>query len=73
MRRPALLRIGSRDAGVPVLLNTALTDLYVEDGVVRGVYVRDMTGPESAEPQLILARRGVILCGAVSSTTSRCG
>ena len=22
-------------------LNTALTDLYVEDGVVRGVYVRD--------------------------------
>ncbi len=32
--------------GVPVLLNTALTDLYVEDGVVRGVYVRDMTGPK---------------------------
>ena len=26
------LRIGLRDAGVPVLLNTALTDLYVEDG-----------------------------------------
>ena len=60
----APLRIGLRDAGVPVLLNTALTDLYVEDGVVRGVYVRDMTGPESAEPQLIRARRGVILgCG----------
>ena len=58
------LRIGLRDAGVPVLLNTALTDLHVEDGVVRGVYVRDMTGPESAEPQLILARCGVILgCG----------
>ena len=49
---------------MPVLLNTALTDLYVEDGVVRGVYVRDMNGPESAEPQLIRARRGVILgCG----------
>ena len=58
------LRIGLREAGVPVLLNTALADLYVEDGVVRGVYVRDMTGPESAEPQLIRARRGVILgCG----------
>jgi 3-oxosteroid 1-dehydrogenase len=40
----ARLRIGLRQAGVPVLLNTALTDLYVEDGVVCGVYVRDMTG-----------------------------
>ena len=57
----APLRIGLQKAGVPVLLNTALTDLYVEDGVVRGVYVRDTTGPESAEPQLIRARRGVIL------------
>jgi 3-oxosteroid 1-dehydrogenase len=57
----APLRIGLRDAGVPVLLNTALTDLYVEDGVVQGVYVRDMTAPESAEPRLIRARRGVIL------------
>jgi 3-oxosteroid 1-dehydrogenase len=55
------LRIGLRDAGVPLLLNTALTDLYVEDGVVRGVYVRDATGPESAEPRLIKARRAVIL------------
>ncbi|MCV7229625.1 3-oxosteroid 1-dehydrogenase [Mycolicibacterium komossense] len=55
------LRIGLRDAGVPVLLNTALTDLYVENGVVRGVYVRDSTGPESAEPRLIKARRAVIL------------
>ena len=35
------LRIGLQKAGVPVQLNTALTDLYVEDGVVRGVYVRD--------------------------------
>ncbi len=55
------LRIGLQRAGVPVLLNTALTDLYVEDGVVRGVYVRDMDGSESAEPRLIRARRGVIL------------
>src|SRR6202048_3796141 len=60
----APLRIGLRQAGVPVQLNTALTDLYVEDGVVRGAYVRDATAPETAEPQLIRARRGVILgCG----------
>ncbi len=65
----APLRIGLRQAGVPVELNTALTDLYIEDGpkkqgVVRGVYVRDMTGPEAAEPRLIRARRAVILgCG----------
>jgi 3-oxosteroid 1-dehydrogenase len=57
----APLRIGLRQAGVPVELNTALTDLYIEDGVVRGVYVRDTTAPESAEPRLIRARRGVIL------------
>src|SRR4051794_519867 len=56
----APLRIGLRQAGVPVLLNTALTDLYVEDGVVRGIYVRDTTGPEAADPQLIRARRAVI-------------
>lgn len=55
------LRIGLRDAGVPVRLNTALTDLYVEDGVVRGIYVRDVAAPESTEPELIRARRGVIL------------
>ena len=57
----APLRIGLQKAGVPVLLNTALTDLYVEDGVVRGIYVRDTNAPETAEPQLIRARRGVIL------------
>ena len=57
----APLRIGLRNAGVPVLLNTALTDLYVEDGVVRGIYVRADGAPESAEPQLIRARKGVIL------------
>jgi 3-oxosteroid 1-dehydrogenase len=57
----APLRIGLRDAGVPVLLNTALTDLYVEDHAVRGIYVRDTTAGEDAEPRLIRARRGVIL------------
>jgi 3-oxosteroid 1-dehydrogenase len=55
------LRIGLQRAGVPVVLNTALTDLYVEDGVVRGVYVRGAGDAESGEPQLIRARRGVIL------------
>jgi 3-oxosteroid 1-dehydrogenase len=55
------LRIGLRGADVPVLLNTALTDLHVEDGVVRGIYVRDTTAGESAEPELIRARLGVIL------------
>src|SRR5246127_5541791 len=57
----APLRIGLQKAGVPVVLNTALTDLYIEDGAVRGIYVRDTDAPESAEPQLIRARRGVIL------------
>ncbi|OYN81547.1 3-oxosteroid 1-dehydrogenase [Mycolicibacterium sphagni] len=57
----APLRIGLRQAGVPVLLNTALTDLYVEDGVVRGIYVKEAGDSESADPQLIRARRGVIL------------
>jgi 3-oxosteroid 1-dehydrogenase len=58
------LRIGLRQAGVPVQLNTALTDLYVENGAVRGVYVRDTGASETAEPKLIKARRGVILaCG----------
>ena len=57
----APLRIGLRDAGVPVELNTALTDLYVSDGVVRGVYVRDTNASEASEPRLIRARCGVIL------------
>ncbi|MGH3558981.1 MAG: FAD-dependent oxidoreductase, partial [Mycobacterium sp.] len=52
------LRIGLQKAGVPVVLNQALTDLYVEGGVVRGIYVRDINAPESAEPQLIRARKG---------------
>ena len=37
----APLRIGLQQRRRPGQLNTALTDLYVEDGVVRGVYVRD--------------------------------
>ncbi|MHA3019182.1 3-oxosteroid 1-dehydrogenase [Mycobacterium sp. BMJ-28] len=57
----APLRIGLQQAGVPVLLNTALTDLHVEDGVVRGIYVRNAGDPEGAEPTLIRARKGVIL------------
>ncbi|MDT5347093.1 MAG: 3-oxosteroid 1-dehydrogenase [Mycobacterium sp.] len=58
------LRIGLQQAGVPVQLNTALTDLYVEDDVVRGVYVCDVSdtmAQGSAEPHLIRARRAVIL------------
>ncbi|MCF6387861.1 3-oxosteroid 1-dehydrogenase [Mycobacterium sp. MBM] len=57
----APLRIGLQQAGVPVLLNTAMTDLYVEDGVVRGIYVVDARNSEPAEPTLIRARKGVIL------------
>ena len=70
----APLRIGLQKAGVPVRLNTALTDLYVEDGVVRGIYVRDTNAPESAEPRTDPGppRRDPRLA-AGSSTTSRCG
>ncbi|WP_418345353.1 3-oxosteroid 1-dehydrogenase [Rhodococcus pyridinivorans] len=50
------LRIGLRDAGVPLLLETALTDLVVEDGVVRGVEV-----VANGEKCVIRARKGVIL------------
>ncbi len=57
----APLRIGLQNAGVPVELNTAMTDLHVEAGIVRGIYVRQTDGPESTEPQLIRAHRGVVL------------
>src|SRR5882757_5797244 len=57
----APLRIGLQKAGVPVRLNTAFTDLYVEDGRVCGIWARSSDAPESAEPELIRARRGVIL------------
>ncbi|HZY76668.1 MAG TPA: 3-oxosteroid 1-dehydrogenase [Jatrophihabitantaceae bacterium] len=50
------LRIGLRDAGVPVLLNTALEDLYIEDDRVAGVIVTD-----GASQRTVRARRGVVL------------
>ncbi|CCW13994.1 3-oxosteroid 1-dehydrogenase [Rhodococcus aetherivorans] len=50
------LRVGLRDAGVPLLLNTALTDLVVEDGVVRGVRVES-----DGRTDTIRARRGVLI------------
>ncbi|GAA2323179.1 3-oxosteroid 1-dehydrogenase [Streptomyces hawaiiensis] len=50
------LRAGLRAAGVPVWLNTPLTDLHVENGTVTGAVVtRDGT------PGLLRARRGVIV------------
>lgn len=50
------LRKGLQDAGVPVLYETELTELLVEDGRVTGVKVRDAQGERT-----IRARRGVIL------------
>lgn len=50
------LRVGLRDANVPLLLDTALTDLVVEHGVVRGVKVT-ANGTDS----IIRAHKGVIL------------
>ena len=61
----APLRIGLQKAGVPVQLNTALTDLYVEDGAVRGIYVVADNGHHAgrqtavdAEEVDLRARRG---------------
>lgn len=50
------LRVGLRDAGVPLLLDTALTDLVVEDGKVTGVEVET-----NGEKRVLRARKGVIL------------
>ncbi|GLW50959.1 3-ketosteroid-delta-1-dehydrogenase [Streptomyces sp. NBRC 14336] len=51
------LRAGLASAGVPVWLNTPLTDLHVEGGVVTGAVVtRDGSGPG-----LLRARKGVII------------
>ncbi|MFD4293489.1 3-oxosteroid 1-dehydrogenase [Rhodococcus sp. NPDC058532] len=50
------LRLGLRDAGVPILLNTPLTELYTEGDAVRGVKVL-IDGTE----QVIHARHGVVL------------
>ncbi|WP_316574058.1 3-oxosteroid 1-dehydrogenase [Nocardia canadensis] len=55
----AMLRLGMRDAGVPLLLDTALVELAVADDRVVGAVVRR----DGAE-RVISARRGVILaCG----------
>ncbi|MGL4306971.1 MAG: 3-oxosteroid 1-dehydrogenase [Mycobacteriaceae bacterium] len=50
------LRVGLQEAGVQVRLNTPMTELYVENNRVCGVYVQT---PEGL--QLIRATRGVIL------------
>src|SRR5690606_17402856 len=50
------LRIGLRDANVPLLLGTALTELVVEDGTVRGVTV-----VADGKERVIRARKGVVL------------
>ncbi|RJO71290.1 3-oxosteroid 1-dehydrogenase [Nocardia panacis] len=52
----APLRKALLDAGVPLLLQTPLTDLIIEDGVVVGVLVRH----EGSEVE-VRARRGVVL------------
>jgi 3-oxosteroid 1-dehydrogenase len=52
----AAVRIGLRDAGVPVLLDTALDDLLVEQGRVAGVLVTHGT-----DKRTIRARVGVVL------------
>jgi 3-oxosteroid 1-dehydrogenase len=52
----AALRIGLRDAGVPVLVDTALDDLVVTDGRVTGVVVS-----HRGEQRVITARHGVVL------------
>jgi 3-oxosteroid 1-dehydrogenase len=50
------LRAGLRSAGVPVWLNTPLTDLHVEKGTVTGAVVT-----RDGAPGLVRARRGVIV------------
>ncbi|MFC4372675.1 3-oxosteroid 1-dehydrogenase [Nocardia halotolerans] len=55
----AMLRQGLSEAGVPLLLGTALVELSVTDGRVAGIVVR-----RHGEQHLISTRRGVILaCG----------
>jgi 3-oxosteroid 1-dehydrogenase len=51
------LRAGLRSAGVPVWLNTPLTELYVEGGIVSGAVV----ARDDGAPALVRARRGVIV------------
>ncbi len=50
------LRAGLRSAGVPVWLETPLTELYVEGGTVKGAVVT-----RNGSPGLVRARRGVIV------------
>ncbi|MGW1682689.1 3-oxosteroid 1-dehydrogenase [Saccharopolyspora sp. NPDC002376] len=50
------LRVGLRDAGVPVLLNTPLVELEQEDGRVTGVVVE-----RDGERRTLAARRGIVL------------
>ncbi|GAA3907252.1 3-oxosteroid 1-dehydrogenase [Streptomyces lacrimifluminis] len=50
------LRAGLASAGVPVWLNTPLTDLHLESGAVTGAVVT-----RSGSPGLLRARRGVIV------------
>ncbi|MEY9886666.1 3-oxosteroid 1-dehydrogenase [Catenulispora sp. MAP5-51] len=50
------LRAGLMQAGVPVLLNTPLTDLNIVNGAAAGVVVT-----QNSSPGLINARRGVIV------------
>jgi 3-oxosteroid 1-dehydrogenase len=50
------LRLGLLQAGVPVLLDTPLEDLHVEDGVAAGVIVSS-----NRERRLLRARHGVVL------------
>jgi 3-oxosteroid 1-dehydrogenase len=52
----AALRQGLRDAGVAVLLETALEDIYVEDDRVAGVVVTS-----AAQQRVLRARHGVVL------------
>ncbi|MDN3359041.1 FAD-binding protein [Actinomadura sp. DC4] len=50
------LRLAVRDAGVPLWLETPMTELVVEDGTVRGVVVE-----RDGRPTRIGARHGVLL------------
>jgi 3-oxosteroid 1-dehydrogenase len=55
----ASLRAGLLQAGVPVLLNTPLEDLHVEDDVVTGVVVSS-----DGQQRVLRAKHGVVLaCG----------
>jgi 3-oxosteroid 1-dehydrogenase len=51
-----MLRLGLLEAGVPLLLDTPLADLHVEDGVVAGVAVSS-----DGRRRILRARYGVVL------------